>query len=145
LTERRSIRAAPQEPLSLAVRNVEQRVKIAHPRYVHPAGRVWARPRRVFRLPWRREGLANCTMDSKVVLPLRWRRSQSSSARRVEKSLGAKCPGGRTRCPLAPAAGAARSCGYGTGCGAERASRASVTSALESDRVAVILAPGTTT
>src|SRR6266540_6159716 len=76
-------------------------------------------------------------MDSKLgrVAPLTWRPWQSSSARRAELSVGAPCPGGRTRCPPARAAGAARSCASGTGCGAETGPAASATSALESDLV----------
>jgi hypothetical protein len=44
---------------------------------------------------------------------------RSTSARGAGRSLGATSPRGRTRCPHAPAADAGRSCGYGTGGGAE--------------------------
>jgi hypothetical protein len=76
-------------------------------------------------------------MDSKLVrvAHLTWRPWQSSSARRAELSVGAPCPGGRTRCPPAPAAGGARSSAYGTGCGTETGPTAPATSALESDLV----------
>ena len=50
-----------------------------------------------------------------------------------EESLGATSRRGRTQCPHAPAADAARSCRSGTGCGAETHRRRLSTSAVDAD------------
>jgi hypothetical protein len=80
---------------------------------------------------------ASCTTALKPtrVAPPTWWPWRSTSARGAERSVGARCPGGRTRCPPASAAGVARSCGYGTGRGTQTGGATSATSALESDLV----------
>jgi hypothetical protein len=83
---------------------------------------------------------ASCTTASKPtrVAPPTWWPWRSTSAKRAERSLGARCPGERTRCPSASAAGVARSCGYGTGRGTEAGGATSATGALESDLVRLV-------
>jgi hypothetical protein len=109
-------------------------------------------PRRPPGRPWTFKETANCTNSSPETLrfvscttasklnrvaPLTWWPWRSTSARRAERSVGARCPGGRTRCPHASAAGVARSCGYGTGCGTGTRGATLATSALDSESLLI--------